>query len=89
MGSDLAERHIAKQRFLMREHGVTGMTRKQRARVNAGRAILDQSTAIWLHGFSDRIDGRPPDARTGFMRVLDLRTGGVTVKHVPVVAPRT
>ena len=81
-----AQQFIAEQNIKMAEHNVTGMTRRQRARVEALDVISreDQAMAIAAASLISYLHGRPPHGDTGQMRVYNFKTG--EVKYC--IAPR-
>ena len=79
-----AEAFIAAQKARFEECGVTGMTRRQRARVKALNVISPEDRAFafeYAAGLTHL--GHPPHGDTGRMRVVNMLTGEIREQRAP------
>ena len=84
MHRQAAAQFIAEQQVKMAEHNVTGMTRRQRARIEALDVVSPEEREFVLDVARQmHTMGPAPHGDTGTMRVLNFRTGEMSIRIAP------
>lgn len=80
-----AEQFIAEQKARFEEMGVTGMTRRQRARVKNLDVVsaLERHIALEIAADMPSTLGPAPHGDSGQMRVLNMLTGEIREQRAP------